>query len=63
MVGAVLRTQPNVKPVFVSVGHGLDLANAIEHTLHLTPKYRLPETTRAADHACRLAAHQEFLDD
>ncbi|WBQ02700.1 deoxyribonuclease V [Kribbella sp. CA-293567] len=62
LVGAVVRTQPNVKPVFVSIGHRVDLATAIAHTLHLTPQYRLPETTRAADHACR-AAHQEFLDD
>jgi deoxyribonuclease V len=63
LVGAVLRTQPDVKPVFVSVGHRVDLRTAIAHTLHLTPKYRLPETTRAADHVCRAAAKQEFLDD
>jgi deoxyribonuclease V len=55
VVGQVLRTQTNVKPVFVSTGHRLSLANAVAHTLHLTPRYRLPETTRAADHACRQA--------
>ncbi|GAA3589194.1 deoxyribonuclease V [Kribbella ginsengisoli] len=55
VVGAVVRTQKAVKPVFVSVGHRVDLATAVAHTLHLTPKYRLPETTRAADHACRSA--------
>jgi deoxyribonuclease V len=55
IVGAVLRTQTDVKPVYVSVGHRIDLATAMAHTLHLTPKYRLPETTRAADHACRQA--------
>ncbi len=53
VVGAVLRTQQNVKPVYVSVGHRINLATAIAHTLHLAPRYRLPETTRAADHACR----------
>lgn len=55
VVGAVLRTQTNVKPVYVSVGHRVDLATAVAHVLHLTPRYRLPETTRAADHACRQA--------
>lgn len=53
VVGAVLRTQQNIKPVYVSVGHRINLTTAIAHTLHLTPRYRLPETTRAADHACR----------
>ncbi len=47
-----------MKPVFVSVGHRVDRPNAVAHTLHLTPKYRLPETTRAADHACRQALPQ-----
>lgn len=55
VVGAVVRTRTGVKPVFVSVGHRIDLPTAIAHTLHLTPEYRLPETTRAADHACRQA--------
>jgi deoxyribonuclease V len=54
-VGAVLRTRTGVKPVFVSVGHRIDLDTACALTLRLTPRYRLPETTRAADHACRLA--------
>ncbi len=55
VVGAVVRTRTAIKPVFVSVGHLVDLPTAIAHTLHLTPKYRLPETTRAADNACRQA--------
>ncbi|WP_328322381.1 endonuclease V [Kribbella sp. NBC_00382] len=55
VVGAVVRTREAVKPVFVSVGHRVDLPTAVAHTLHLTPSYRLPETTRAADHACRAA--------
>lgn len=52
-VGAVLRTQTGVKPVFVSVGHRIDLDRACELTLALSPRFRLPETTRAADRACR----------
>ncbi|MBP2478003.1 deoxyribonuclease V [Crossiella equi] len=55
VVGRVLRTQQGVKPVYVSVGHRVSLARACEHTLALSPRYRLPETTRAADQACRRA--------
>jgi deoxyribonuclease V len=47
-VGAVLRTRERVKPVFVSIGHRVDLAGAIRFTLACTTRYRLPETTRAA---------------
>jgi deoxyribonuclease V len=55
ILGRVLRTRAGVKPVFVSVGHRIDLATATALTMALTPRYRLPETTRAADHACRAA--------
>ncbi|MFB6435359.1 endonuclease V [Streptomyces sp. NPDC056411] len=54
-VGRALRTQKGVKPVFVSVGHRVDLDRACAHTLHLAAAYRLPETTRAADALCRKA--------
>lgn len=52
-VGAILRTHPNVKPVFVSIGHKIDLSTACAHILTLAPRYRLPETTRQADHLSR----------
>ncbi|MEV7419602.1 endonuclease V [Streptomyces sp. NPDC089919] len=54
-VGRALRTRAGVKPVFVSVGHRVSLDTACAHTLALTPRYRLPETTRRADHLCRTA--------
>ncbi|MEU8760505.1 endonuclease V [Streptomyces sp. NPDC048659] len=54
-VGRALRTRAGVKPVFVSVGHRVSLPNACAHTLRLTPRYRLPETTRHADALCRRA--------
>ncbi|MFF2363194.1 endonuclease V [Streptomyces sp. NPDC058122] len=57
-VGRALRTQDGIKPVFVSVGHRVDLGNACAHTLALTPKYRLPESTRRADSLCRQALRQ-----
>ncbi|MFJ8953042.1 endonuclease V [Streptomyces sp. NPDC102381] len=52
-VGRALRTQDGVKPVYVSVGHRISLDNACAHALSLTPKYRVPETTRRADRLCR----------
>ncbi|HIK07183.1 MAG TPA: deoxyribonuclease V [Trichormus sp. M33_DOE_039] len=48
-IGAVLRTRAGVKPVYVSSGHKISLPTAIDYVLRCTPKYRLPETTRAAD--------------
>jgi len=48
-VGTVLRTRARVKPVFVSVGHGLSLERAVEITLACAPRFRLPEPIRAAD--------------
>ncbi|MFD8736258.1 endonuclease V [Streptomyces sp. NPDC059618] len=57
-VGRALRTQDGIKPVFVSVGHRVGLDNACAHTLALTPRYRLPETTRRADALCRAALRE-----
>ncbi len=54
-LGWALRTRSGVRPVYVSVGHRVDLATAADLILRLTPggRYRCPETTRRAD---RLAA-------
>lgn len=57
-VGRALRTRPGVKPVFVSAGHLIDLDHSCAQTLALTPRYRLPETTRHADQLCRRALAQ-----
>jgi len=48
-VGTVLRTQAGVRPVYVSVGHRIDLASAEQCVLDCAVKYRLPEPTRLAD--------------
>lgn len=55
VVGRVLRTRDGVRPVFVSVGHRMGLDNATARILALTPRHRLPETTRMADQLCRRA--------
>ncbi len=47
-IGAVLRTRPGVKPLYVSSGHRVSLETAIAMVLACTPRWRLPETTRAA---------------
>jgi deoxyribonuclease V len=47
-IGAVLRTRDNVSPLYVSIGHRVSLATAIDYVLRCTPCYRLPETTRRA---------------
>ena len=48
VIGAVVRTRTNVKPVFVSVGNKCLLKDAIKITLACAAKYRLPEPTRQA---------------
>jgi deoxyribonuclease V len=48
VIGAVVRTRSRVRPVFVSVGHRVDLAAAVSLVLNCTTRYRLPEPTRWA---------------
>lgn len=55
IIGSVLRTQDQIKPVYVSVGHRITLQTACHWILHLAPRYRLPETTRQADQLVRRA--------
>ena len=47
-VGMAVRLRANVSPVFVSIGHMMDLETAVEIVLHLSAGYREPETTRRA---------------
>lgn len=48
-VGVALRTQPQIRPVYVSAGHRISLKTAIDWILRLSPDYRQPETTRQAN--------------
>jgi len=48
VIGAVVRTRNNVKPVFVSVGNKCLLADAVKIVLDCAVKFRLPEPTRFA---------------
>lgn len=58
LVGRALRTQDGIKPVYVSVGHRVSLDNACAHALALSPRFRIPETTRHADSLCRRALRE-----
>ena len=49
VLGTVLRTRSRVRPIFVSVGHRLDLAEAVRLTLRCSDGYRIPKPTRLAD--------------
>jgi deoxyribonuclease V len=50
VVGTVLRTRTAVAPVYVSIGHRIELAEAVRIVLACARRYRLPEPIRAADH-------------
>lgn len=53
IIGAVVRTRTEVKPLFVSVGHGLSLADCIRIVLKCCRRYRLPEPIRKAHSLAR----------
>ena len=66
VVGRALRTRDGVKPVFVSIGHRIDLDLATDLVLRLSPTYRQPEPMRAADQLGRQAlreAHSRMETD
>jgi len=48
IIGMVVRTRDGVKPVYVSIGHKVDLETAVAYVLNCCRKYRLPEPTRYA---------------
>jgi deoxyribonuclease V len=48
IIGAVLRSKSKTTPIFVSIGHRLDLAAAIHLLMACTRGVRIPEPTRLA---------------
>lgn len=50
-MGAALRTRDGVSPVYVSIGHKVDLPAARELVLACCKGLRLPEPTRQAHRA------------
>jgi deoxyribonuclease V len=55
-IGSALRTRPEAKPVFVSVGHRIDLRSAERVVLACALGHRLPEPLRLADRLVAAAA-------
>lgn len=53
IIGAVVRTRANVRPLFVSIGHRVSLETAIALVFACTRRFRLPEPIRAADRLSR----------
>jgi deoxyribonuclease V len=51
VIGQVVRTRDGVKPVYVSIGHLIDLPSAVQLVLACCRGYRLPEPTRLAHQA------------
>ena len=49
-IGAAVRMAGGVKPVYVSQGHRISLARAVEFTLAVKSGFRIPRPTRDADH-------------
>lgn len=48
VVGAVVRTRAGVRPLYVSVGHRVDLPSAIRIVLDTTRSFRIPQPIRLA---------------
>jgi deoxyribonuclease V len=51
IIGVVLRTKTGTKPVYISVGHKINLAAAVHWILECCKGYRLPEPVRLAHQA------------
>jgi deoxyribonuclease V len=48
IIGAALRTKLGTKPIYVSLGHKIDLPTAIHWVMECCHGYRIPEPTRLA---------------
>jgi len=55
-VGSVLRTQTDIKPVYVSPGYKISLPQSNKIILDLSPKYRISNPIRIADQVARASA-------
>ena len=56
VIGAVLRTRANTKPLYVSIGHRVSLETAVDYVLRCSLRFRLPEPIREADRLSRVHA-------
>jgi deoxyribonuclease V len=59
VIGAVVRSKLNTTPIFVSIGHRIDLATAIRMLIDCTRGVRIPEPTRLAHDLVTRLSHAE----
>lgn len=57
VIGAALRTRAGVRPMYISIGHKVDLSSAVSWVMRCCRGYRMPEPTRLA----HLAAGEGLL--
>lgn len=62
IIGKVLRTRDNVKPVFISPGNKISIKDCVKLVLKVTEKYRIPIPTRQA-HIAAAKFKKEFLNE
>ncbi len=55
-IGSVVRTRDRTRPLYVSIGHRINLGTAVKIVLACTTRYRIPEPLRAAH---RIAGRKE----
>ena len=55
----MLRTRDNVRPLFISPGHKIDLKASIDIVLNCISKYRIPEPLRRADYLSKSIKRDE----
>jgi len=64
IIGAVLRTKNNTKPIFISPGHRMDVASALAIMQKFRGKYRIPEPLRIVDLVSKsLRKHPELVGE
>ena len=60
VIGVALRTRESTRPVYVSIGHRVDLDAAVKWTLACCAGFRLPEPLRVAHQATREGHYAAF---
>jgi len=48
LIGCCIRTRENVRPIFISQGHKIDLPTAVDIILNCTTNFKMPEPLRDA---------------
>ena len=62
-VGIVLRTKKNIKPLFISPGHLIDIPGSVILINRCLNRFRLPEATRQAHLAVNRLRVETFLSE